>query len=74
MICYCASEDGTLIERLYIFPKAEIERVKSISIIKSPIGRWNNLIIPWYEKYRIADDGELKKVNDIWKKILEENK
>lgn len=65
-ICYCASKDGKIIERLYIFPIEEIkDKRTSIGIVKNPI---NN--IPWYEKYRVIDEKILKKVNDIWKEIV----
>jgi len=66
-ICYCASRDGKIIERIYIIPKKEIkDKRKSISIYKNP-----SRCEPWYEQYRITDEETIKKVNDIWKKIIE---
>lgn len=71
-ICYCASKDGKIIERIYEFPKEEIECRKSIGIYKKPSNRNGRCPIKgWYEKYIISDKETLKKVNDIWKKILE---
>ena len=60
LIVYCISEDGKIIERIYIFPKEEIKAIGSISIIKNPLKG-----IQWYEAYRV-DDEEIKKVNEIW--------
>lgn len=71
MICYCISKDGKIIERIYIFPKEEIIKRSGISISKSPKDRWGGIKIPWYDKYRVKDEDVLKKVNDIWKKIIE---
>ncbi len=70
-ILYCASKDGKYIERIYIFPKEEIIKGDSIDIIKNPTDAWRNPIIPWYEQYRIKDEETIKKVNDIWKKIID---
>ena len=65
MIFYCASRDGKIIERIYIFPKEELYN-KSITIVRNP--KYGG----WYEKYRIIDEDTLKKVNDIWKEIIGE--
>lgn len=67
MICYCASRDGKIIERIYIFPKPEIIGKTSISIYKNLIYKRYG----WYEEYRVKDKDELKKVNEIWKKIID---
>ena len=72
-ICYCVSEDGKDIERIYEFPKGIIikDKIKYISIVKNPMNtRGTAPIIPWYEEYRIKDIEILKKVNKIWKKII----
>lgn len=66
-ICYCASEDGKGIERIYIFSSWEIIGRLTINIVKNPSRH-----IPWYEKYRITEEETLNKVNQIWKQILEE--
>lgn len=67
IICYCASKDGKIIERIYIIPKKEIkDRRMSIAIYKNP-SRY-----VWYEQYRIIDEGTIKKINEIWKDILRE--
>jgi len=70
MICYCASKDGKIIERLYIFPKKEIEKRKGIAITKNPTDCVGNYKIPWYEQYRVKDEETLKKVNNIWKEMM----
>lgn len=74
MICYCASKDGKIIERKYIFPSFEIIDKKSITITKNPVDRWGNRFTPWYEEYRVTDKEELKKDNDVWNKINETHK
>ena len=38
-------------------------RVKSISVCK-------NAICEWYKQYRVKDEDEFKKANEIWKKII----
>lgn len=63
MIGFCISEDGNSVERIYKFPWKEIMRVKSISVCK-------NAICEWYKQYRVKDEDELKKANEIWKKII----
>lgn len=71
IICYCASENGETIERIYIIPKKEFENRTSIGIFKSPTDSHGNHIgIPWHEKYRIKDEDALRKVNKIWKEII----
>lgn len=64
MIFYCISQDGKLIERIYIFPKWEILGRQTISIYKNPSKGG------WYEQYRITDEEMIKKANEIWKKII----
>lgn len=67
VICVCISRDENTIDRLYEFPKSETIK-RSISIVKyDSKGRlYKN---GWYEKYRIKDEGELKKANEIWKAL-----
>ncbi len=67
LILYCVSKDGKTIERLYIFPVEEILSITGISI-------YNNDSYHWYNKYRITDEEEIKKVNDIWKSIIYKKK
>jgi hypothetical protein len=64
LIVYCVSKDKKYIERIYIFPKKEIDIRGKISIVKSPTKGGQ-----WYEKYRVEDEEILNKVNEIWKKI-----
>lgn len=72
-ILWCASEDGYIIERAYIIPKKEINNRSIIKILKEPKDRHGNSLIPWYENYRLKDEEEMKKINDVWKKILEQD-
>lgn len=69
MVCFCKSQDGNNIERIYKFPEKEIKVRTGINIVKNPTDSHGNSIIPWYEKYRITDGDELKKANDIWNDI-----
>lgn len=67
LIFYCASKDGKIIERIYEFPIEELLKRTGIKIIKNPdISRGT-----WTEKYRIKDEETIKKVNDIWKEIIQ---
>lgn len=68
LICYCISEDGNTIERIYIFPKEEI--IKTGIAIYKIVKRW----FPWYENYRVKDEKILKKVNDIWILIIKKRR
>lgn len=63
MILWCVSQDGRIIERLYIIPKKETDKRSSIAIYNNPSRG------QWYEKYRVTDKELLKKANDIWYKI-----
>lgn len=68
LILYCTSEDGALIERIYIIPLEEVISRSKIAVIKYQL-RKNSDTLYWYEKYRITDKDTIKKVNDIWKEI-----
>lgn len=70
MVCFCFSKDGKIVERIYIFPKKEIERVKSLAMVKNPTDAHRNPIVPQYEKYRITDEDELNRANKIWENII----
>lgn len=72
MICYCASKDGKVIERLYIFPYEEIGNRKGIGIYKNPTDSHSNPKTSWYDEYRVKDEDTIKRVNDIWKEIIKE--
>lgn len=54
-----------MIERIYRFPSDAIKGITTITIVETP-----SRGVQWYEKYRVKDLEELKKANDIWKKIL----
>lgn len=62
MVCYCISKDGEIIERIYIILRRDI-------ICRTSINISNNENKHWYEQYRVSDKDELKKANDIWKKL-----
>jgi len=64
LIFYCASRDGKIIERIYIFPWEEVIKRTGISIYKNP-----SKGIHWYEKYRVKDGDIIVKVNNIMKEI-----
>lgn len=73
LILYCASEDGKIIARIYIIPKEETMSRTGITINKNPSNR--NGRCPegaWYEKYRVTDEESIKKINQIWKQILDD--
>lgn len=67
LIFYCVSNDGKIIERIYIFPKEEIIKRIGFAIVKNPTrtgGRYDQ----WYEKYR-CDESIVKYVNNIFQII-----
>lgn len=65
MICFCFSKDGKLVERIYKFPENIVKDRRGAGIVRNITkGR------QWYEKYRVKDEDELKKANDIWKDII----
>ncbi len=66
MILWCVNDSGDIIEREYIISKKEINKRQTITIVKDPIKG-----IQWYEKYRVTDEDMLRKVNEIWKKIVD---
>lgn len=70
LILYCVSEDRKVVERIYIFPKEDIITISGVTICKNPTDCAGDSIIGMYEKYRIIDQEELKKVNNIWKEII----
>lgn len=72
MICFCFSKDGKIVERIYKFPLKEIMERTSAVIYKNPTDWVGDPKIAWYEKYRVKNEDELKKANEIWIQILEE--
>ncbi len=67
IICYCTSKDGKYIERIYIFLKKEV--------IKRAIDSNGRLYkYGWYEKYRVKDLDVLRKVNEIFYKLIDGEK
>lgn len=59
--CFCISNDGNMVERMYIFPS---------NVLTSSITIYNNKNKHWYDKYIVTDEETLKKINEIWKKIV----
>lgn len=73
LFLFCISEDGQTVERGYDIPEKEVINVTGITITKyakSGLLYENEQ----HEKNRITDEKELKKINEIWKNILEEQK
>ena len=68
MILFCKSKDGKIIERIYKIPfEKEIKKKrKGISIYKNPSRG------VWYEKYRVRDEAEIERANNILKRKLDE--
>lgn len=62
LIYYCASKDGKKIERIYIFPKEEINKRSTIAIYKNPSKGG------WYQIYRV-DEKICNHVNNIFQKL-----
>ena len=68
MLCFCFSEDGNIVERIYKFPWKEIMRLTCVEIYEydSKGNIYNN---GWYEEYRIKCEDELKRANSLLKII-----
>lgn len=64
LILWCTNEKKDIVERLYIILKEEIIGTSVITIVKNSFKG-----VQWYEKYRIENEEELKKINYIWQKI-----
>lgn len=63
LILYCMDRDDKNVERIYIIPKEEAIKRKSIGIVKNPSKGW-------YEKYRIKDKEILERIDSMWKVIV----
>lgn len=63
MICYCVSEDGKVIDNIYIFPYIEIINRQSLKIVPE----FEN---GWYKQYRVESNKILELVNKIWRDII----
>lgn len=68
VILYCVSEDGQVIERMYEIPKENLNP-NGITITKHQL-RKNSNTLYWYEKFRITDEKDIKRTNEIWKKLI----
>lgn len=74
MICICKSHDGKKIEEIYKFPSAVVKGQTGVSIFRYD-AKGRPYKFGWYEQYRLKGtqrEEELKKANDILKRILEE--
>jgi len=69
MICFCISKDGKIVERIYKFPKEEIMRITNIGITKN-----SSRASGWYEQYKVLDEKELERANEIWNEIINRKK
>lgn len=67
MIFFCKNKDRKIVEEIYKIPHWEMIGRKSIGIYKDMPRR-----VRWYEQYRVKDPGEIKRANELWQKILEE--
>ena len=71
-IIWCINKDKSGIDRCYIIPKEEIITTM-ISIYKNPTDSHGNPKTSWYGQYRVTDDEFIKRANDIWKEMTEQN-
>lgn len=69
MICFCISEDGNVVERIYKFPEKIVKDKSGVQIYKNPSRGGGG----WYYEYRIRNEDELKRANDIWKEVIKDN-
>lgn len=68
MICYCISEDGGYIERIYIFFKYKIPATHAGIFKYGPNG--NPYGIDKYKDSRVTDEKFLETANEIWYEII----
>lgn len=66
LFLFCISEDGKKVERLYEIPEEDIIFRLGITIAKNSCPSR----VAWYDKYRFEDEGELKKLDEMWQKLL----
>lgn len=71
IVCFCFNENRMMIERIYKFPRKEIMERTSLGIYKYDI-KENLYVGGWYEKYRVKDEDELERANNIWGEIVKE--
>ncbi len=68
MICYCISEDGDYIERIYVFSKEKIPGTHIAILKHDPNG--NPYRIEKYKDSRVIDEKFLDNANNVWKEII----
>lgn len=70
MIFFCFSNDRKIVERIYRIPfKDEIKKKRKGAVIYKNPSRG----VQWYEQYRVKDEDEINKANEIWQKILDDD-
>jgi hypothetical protein len=73
MVCFCISEDGKIVERIYKLPYKIVRNKTGMCITKyNSVGDLH--MFGWYEKYEVTDKDELRKANEIWSDINERSK
>lgn len=63
MVCFCISKDGKRVERIYKFPEKVVKDKSCAYIYENPSKGGGG----WYDQYRIIDEDELRKADEIWK-------
>lgn len=63
LFLFCISNDGKIVERVYEISEKEIISRQTISIHKI------RGISAWHDRYRILDENELLRLNEIWEFI-----
>lgn len=66
LFLFCVSEDGKKIERVSEISEEDIIVRLGITVAKNSCPSR----VAWYDQYRLEDKGELKKLNEIWQKML----
>lgn len=65
LIFHCFSSDGMIHCMTYVIHKTELINHTSITIYKNNPNRY-----PWFEQYRITNEDEITKIEEIWKNII----
>lgn len=66
LFLFCISEDGKRVEMVYEIPEEDIIFRLGITVVKNSCPSR----VAWYEQYIFEDKGELKKLNELWQKML----
>lgn len=65
MVCVCFNNDWKIVERIYKFTEKIVKNKTCAGIVKN-----SSKGCGWYEKYRVTNEEELKRANNIWKDII----